>query len=54
MVGDSPADVGAALAAGIRAAVVRTGRAPPDAIPQVAAGTVPVFDSFGAFAATLT
>jgi D-glycero-D-manno-heptose 1,7-bisphosphate phosphatase len=53
MVGDSSADVGAALAAGIRAAAVRTGRENPEAIPGVADGTVPVFDDFGAFAATL-
>jgi D-glycero-D-manno-heptose 1,7-bisphosphate phosphatase len=53
MVGDSPADVGAALAAGIRAAAVRTGKVAPDSIPGVAAGTVPVFDDFGSFAASL-
>jgi D-glycero-D-manno-heptose 1,7-bisphosphate phosphatase len=53
MVGDSRADVGAALAAGIRAAAVRTGRIPPESIPEVASGAVPVFDSFGAFAETL-
>jgi D-glycero-D-manno-heptose 1,7-bisphosphate phosphatase len=53
MVGDSPADVGAALAAGIRAAAVRTGKVPPEAIPGVAEGKVPVFDDFGAFAAAL-
>jgi D-glycero-D-manno-heptose 1,7-bisphosphate phosphatase len=54
MVGDSPADVGAALAAGIRAAAVRTGKVPPESIPGVAEGQVPVFDDFGAFAATLS
>jgi D-glycero-D-manno-heptose 1,7-bisphosphate phosphatase len=53
MVGDSRADVGAALAAGIRAAAVRTGRVPPESIPEVALGTVPVFDDFGRFAETL-
>jgi len=53
MVGDSKADVGAALAAGIRAAAVRTGKVPPESIPEVAAGTVPVFADFGAFAASL-
>jgi D-glycero-D-manno-heptose 1,7-bisphosphate phosphatase len=53
MVGDAPADVAAALAAGIRAAAVRTGKIPPDTIPEVASGKVPVYDSFGAFAATL-
>jgi D-glycero-D-manno-heptose 1,7-bisphosphate phosphatase len=54
MIGDSPADVGAALAAGIRAAAVRTGKVPPESIPEVAQGRVPVFADFGAFAATLT
>jgi len=53
MVGDAPADIGAALAAGIRAAAVRTGKVPPEAMPEVTDGTVPVFDSFAAFAATL-
>ena len=53
MVGDSPADVQAALAAGIRAAAVRTGRLPPESIPQVAEGKVPVFADFGEFAASL-
>jgi D-glycero-D-manno-heptose 1,7-bisphosphate phosphatase len=53
MVGDSKADVGAALAAGIRAAAVRTGRVDPESIPEVAQGIVPVFADFGAFAATL-
>lgn len=54
MVGDSVSDIGAALAAGIRAAAVRTGRIDPQSIPEVAAGRVPVYDDFGAFAATLT
>jgi D-glycero-D-manno-heptose 1,7-bisphosphate phosphatase len=53
MVGDSPADVGAALAAGIRAAAVRTGKVPPESIAEVAAGAVPVFDDLASFAATL-
>lgn len=53
MVGDSPADVGAALAAGIRAAAVRTGKVPPESIPQVAEGKVAVFEDFGAFADSL-
>ena len=53
MVGDSPADVRAASAAGIHAAVVRTGRQAPESIPEVAQGKVPVFADFGAFAATL-
>lgn len=54
MVGDSHADIGAALAAGIRAAAVRTGKVPPESIPEVASGKVPVFADFGSFAATLT
>ncbi len=53
MVGDSAADVGAALSAGIRAASVRTGRVAPESIPAVAEGKVPVFADFGTFAASL-
>jgi len=53
MVGDSAADVGAAIAAGVRAAVVRTGRVPPESLPEVLQGKVPVFADFGSFAATL-
>jgi D-glycero-D-manno-heptose 1,7-bisphosphate phosphatase len=53
MVGDSAADIRAGLAAGIRAATVRTGRVSPDTLPEVADGTVPVFADFAAFAATL-
>jgi D-glycero-D-manno-heptose 1,7-bisphosphate phosphatase len=53
MVGDSAADVGAALAAGIRAAAVRTGKVAPEALPEVAEGRVPVFADLAAFAATL-
>jgi phosphoglycolate phosphatase-like HAD superfamily hydrolase len=53
MVGDSAADVGAAMAAGIRAVAVRTGRVPPESLPEVVAGKVPVFADFGSFAATL-
>jgi D-glycero-D-manno-heptose 1,7-bisphosphate phosphatase len=53
MVGDSAADIGAALAAGIPAAAVRTGRVPPETLPEVVAGKVPVFADIGAFAATL-
>jgi D-glycero-D-manno-heptose 1,7-bisphosphate phosphatase len=54
MVGDSAADVRAAAAAGIRAAAVRTGRVPPESLPEVVAGKVPVFADFGSFAATLS
>jgi D-glycero-D-manno-heptose 1,7-bisphosphate phosphatase len=53
MVGDSAADIRAGLAAGIRAAAVRTGRSSPDALPEVAQNAVPVFDDIAAFAATL-
>jgi D-glycero-D-manno-heptose 1,7-bisphosphate phosphatase len=53
MVGDTAADVGAALAAGIRVAVVRSGRARPESIPEVAARGLPVFDDLLAFAAIL-
>jgi D-glycero-D-manno-heptose 1,7-bisphosphate phosphatase len=53
MVGDSAVDVGAGLAAGIRAATVRTGRDSPDSLPEVAQGKVPVFADFGSFAKTL-
>jgi D-glycero-D-manno-heptose 1,7-bisphosphate phosphatase len=53
MVGDAAADLGAARAAGIRAAAVRTGRVPPESIPEVAAGRVPVYADFGSFAAAL-
>lgn len=53
MVGDSAADIRAALGAGIRAAAVRTGKVPPESIPEVAAGKVPVFGTFLDFALTL-
>jgi len=54
MVGDSAADIGAALSAGIRPAAVRTGRNDPAGFPEVAAHRVPVYADFGQFAATLT
>jgi D-glycero-D-manno-heptose 1,7-bisphosphate phosphatase len=53
MVGDSPADIGSALGAGIRAAAVRTGKVAPESMPEVMSGAVPVFDTFSAFMATL-
>ena len=53
MVGDSAADIGAAMAAGIRAAAGRTGRLTPETLPEVAEGKVPVFQDFGSFASTL-
>jgi D-glycero-D-manno-heptose 1,7-bisphosphate phosphatase len=53
MVGDSAADIGAALAAGIKAAAVRTGKIDPAVLPEIASGRVPLFANFGEFAATL-
>jgi D-glycero-D-manno-heptose 1,7-bisphosphate phosphatase len=53
MVGDSAADIGAARAAGIRAAAVRTGKVDPRGLPGVAGGSVPVFDNLAAFAKSL-
>jgi D-glycero-D-manno-heptose 1,7-bisphosphate phosphatase len=53
MVGDSAADIGAALAAGIRAAAVRTGRVAPETIREVASGLVPVFADLRSFAESL-
>lgn len=54
MVGDSAADIGAGLAAKIKVAAVRTGKKDPATLPEVAANGVPVFDTFAAFAATLS
>lgn len=53
MVGDSAADIGAALAAGIRIAVVRTGEADPRTLAETAARGIPVFDDFSRFVASL-
>jgi len=53
MVGDSAADVGSALAAGVRAAVVRSGRVAPESLAEVAAGRVSLFADFADFAASL-
>ena len=53
MVGDSAADVRAGLAAGIRAAAVRTGRVPPESLDEVTSGKVPVYADFGSFARAL-
>jgi D-glycero-D-manno-heptose 1,7-bisphosphate phosphatase len=53
MVGDSAADIGAALAAKINIAVVRTGKIDPRALPEVAAHRIPVFADFAGFIATL-
>jgi D-glycero-D-manno-heptose 1,7-bisphosphate phosphatase len=54
MVGDSAADIRAALAAGIAAAAVRTGKVDPATLPEVQSGQVPVFPTFADFVATLT
>jgi D-glycero-D-manno-heptose 1,7-bisphosphate phosphatase len=53
MVGDSASDMAAALAAGIRAAAVRTGKISPDGLPDVIRNGIPVFATFADFAATL-
>ena len=53
MVGDSAADIGAGLAAGIKVAVVRTGKVDPQSLPEVIAHKLPVFENIGEFAATL-
>ena len=53
MVGDSAADLAAALAAGIRPIAVRTGKIDPRTLPVIAAHRIPVFENFAEFAATL-
>jgi D-glycero-D-manno-heptose 1,7-bisphosphate phosphatase len=53
MVGDSAADLGAGLAAGIPVALVRTGRLNPDCYPELSTHQVPVFDRLADFIATL-
>jgi phosphoglycolate phosphatase-like HAD superfamily hydrolase len=53
MVGDSASDIGSAAAAGIRAALVRSGRVNPDTLALAVRQNVPVFDTFGEFAETL-
>ena len=54
MVGDSAADIGAALAAGIKPVALCTGRVDPHTLPIVAEKKVPVFADFVTFAKTLT
>jgi D-glycero-D-manno-heptose 1,7-bisphosphate phosphatase len=54
MVGDSAADLGAALAAGIAAIAVKTGKVDPFTLPDVVLGNVPVFSTFADFMATLS
>jgi D-glycero-D-manno-heptose 1,7-bisphosphate phosphatase len=53
MVGDSAADIGAALAADIQPVAVCTGKVDPRTLPVVAEKKVPVFTDFAAFAKTL-
>jgi len=53
MVGDTAADVRAGRAAGVRAALLRTGREPPESLAADEIRGVPVFADFGAFAASL-
>jgi D-glycero-D-manno-heptose 1,7-bisphosphate phosphatase len=53
MIGDSEADIGAARAAGIKAAIVRTGKINPDTLAAVSAGGVPVFATLAAAIAAL-
>lgn len=53
MVGDSAADIGAGLQAGINVAAVRTGKIDPLTLPEVAQRAVPVFPSIAEFALTL-
>jgi len=54
VVGDSAADIGSAIGAGIRAVAVCTGKVDPRTLPDVARHSIPVFPSFAEFAATLT
>lgn len=53
MVGDSAADVGAGLAAGIRAAALRTGKVDPSSLPIVTENKIPVFRDFPDFVRSL-
>ncbi len=53
MVGDSAADILAAVNAGIRPIAVRTGRVDPAGLPEVALHRVPVFATLADFIATL-
>ena len=53
MVGDSAADIGAALAAGIKAAAVRTGKVDPTHQPIVLENKIPVYETFPDFVTTL-
>ena len=54
MVGDGPADLLAALHAGIQPVAVLSGKVDPRTHPDLAGRPIPVFPTFAAFAATLT
>jgi len=51
MVGDSAADVGAALAAGIRPVALRTGKVDPFTVPSITDARVSIYEDFAAFTA---
>jgi D-glycero-D-manno-heptose 1,7-bisphosphate phosphatase len=53
MVGDSAADIGTALAAGIQPVALCTGKVDPRTLPVVTEKKVPVFADFVSFAKTL-
>jgi len=53
MVGDSAADLGAGIAAGVKVAALRTGLVDPRTLPDVAARRIPVFQDLAEFVATL-
>jgi len=53
VVGDSAADIGAGLAAGVAPVAVCTGKVDPRTLPAVAKYGVPVFATFADFARTL-
>ena len=51
MVGDSAADLGAGLGAGVNVAAVQTGKVDPRTLPEVAEHRIPVFPTFADFVA---
>ena len=53
MVGDSAADIGAGVGAGVNVAAVRTGRVDSASLPEITVHRIPVFNHFGEFAVTL-
>jgi D-glycero-D-manno-heptose 1,7-bisphosphate phosphatase len=54
MVGDAAADIAAARAAGINAAMVRTGKVSPESLPEVAAHRIPIYASIVEFVSSLS